>query len=82
MYAHLHKSSALPTKGQISESHFFSDLSVGRVNLEDVRSVFGQYYLWRNQFHRWFGICVARSAPFGEALNVPRILGALLACLE
>jgi len=66
----------------IAESNFFSDLSTGRVNLEDVRGVFGQYYLWRNQFHRWFGICVARSAPFGEALNVPSILGALVACLE
>ncbi len=66
----------------IAESNFFSDLSTGRASPEDVRGVFGQYYLWRNQFHRWFGICVARSAPFGEALNVPRILGALIACLE
>ena len=65
----------------IAESNFFSDLSSGQANLEDVRGVFGQYYLWRNQFHRWFGICVARSAPFGESLNVPRILGELIACL-
>jgi hypothetical protein len=66
----------------IAESNFFSDLSAGRIHPEDVRGVFGQYYLWRNQFHRWFGICVARSAPFGESLNVARILGALVACLE
>ena len=66
----------------IDESNFFADLSTGQASLEDVRGVFGQYYLWRNQFHRWFGICVARSAPFGEALNVPRILGELIACRE
>jgi hypothetical protein len=66
----------------IAESSFFSDLSAGRANPEDVRDVFCQYYLWRNQFHRWFGICVARSAPFGKAMNVPRILGALVTCLE
>jgi len=65
----------------IAESNFFSDLSNGRVHPEDVRDVFGQYYLWRNRFHRWFGICVVRSAPFGESLNVPRILGALVECL-
>ena len=65
----------------IAESNFFSDLSSGRVTPEDVRGVFGQYYLWRNQFHRWFGICVARIAPFGESLNVPRILGELIECL-
>ena len=65
----------------IAESNFFSDLSSGRVTPEDVRGVFGQYYLWRNQFHRWFGICVARSAPFGASLNVSRILGELIECL-
>ena len=61
----------------ITESSFFSDLSTGQVSPEGIRDVFGQYYLWRNQFHRWFGVCVARSAPFGNALDVPRILGAL-----
>jgi hypothetical protein len=66
----------------IAESSFFSDLSTGRANPEDVRGVFCQYYLWRNQFHRWFGTCVARSAPFGQAPNAPRILGALVTCLE
>jgi len=34
----------------------------------------GQYYLWRKGFHRWFGICVAKSAPVDEALTVPRVL--------
>ncbi len=34
----------------------------GRSIQQHVRDVFGQYYLWRNQFHRWFGLCVAKSA--------------------
>jgi pyrroloquinoline quinone (PQQ) biosynthesis protein C len=66
----------------LAESDFFSDLSAGRALPEHVRDVFGQYYLWRNRFHRWFGICVVKSAPFGEALNVSRVLRELIACLE
>src|SRR6266702_8550828 len=66
----------------LAESDFFSDLSAGRARPEHVRNVFGQYYLWRNRFHRWFGVCVAKSAPFDEALNVPRVLGELLTCLR
>src|SRR6266446_738034 len=63
----------------LAESDFFSDLSAGRARPEHVRDVFGQYYLWRNRFHRWFGICVVKSAPFGEALNVPSVLCELIA---
>jgi hypothetical protein len=66
----------------LAESDFFSDLSTGRASFEHIRDVFGQYYLWRNRFHRWFGICVAKSAPFGDALNVPRVLSELITCLE
>jgi pyrroloquinoline quinone (PQQ) biosynthesis protein C len=69
-------------RDRLAESDFFSDLSAGRVPPEQVRDVFGQYYLWRNRFHRWFGICVAKIAPFGDALNVPRMLGELITCLE
>lgn len=69
-------------RARLAESDFFSDLSAGRVPPEHVRDVFGQYYLWRNRFHRWFGICVAKIAPFGDALNVPRMLGELITCLE
>jgi hypothetical protein len=69
-------------KDLLAESDFFSDLSAGRAHPEHIRDVFGQYYLWRNRFHRWFGIRVVKSAPFGEALNVPRVLGELIACLE
>jgi hypothetical protein len=68
-------------RDRLAESDFFADLSAGRIHPENVRDVFGQYYLWRNRFHRWFGVCVARTAPFGDALNVPRILGELIACL-
>jgi Iron-containing redox enzyme len=66
----------------LAESIFFSDLSAGQAHLDHVRDVFGQFYLWRNRFHRWFGICVVKSAPFDEALNVPRVLSELIACLE
>jgi hypothetical protein len=69
-------------RDRLAESDFFTELSAGRVSLEHVRDVFGQYYLWRNRFHRWFGLCVAKSAPFGDALNVPRVLGELITCLE
>ena len=41
-----------------AESAFFSALSAGEARPGHVRDVFGQYYLWRNRFHRWFGICV------------------------
>jgi hypothetical protein len=69
-------------RDRLTESVFFSDLSVGQVPIEQLRDVFGQYYLWRNRFHRWFGICVAKTAPFGGALNVPRVLSELITCLE
>jgi hypothetical protein len=66
----------------LAESTFFSALSAGEVHPEHARAVFGQYYLWHNRFHRWFGICVAKSAPFDEALNAPVILSELIACLR
>jgi pyrroloquinoline quinone (PQQ) biosynthesis protein C len=69
-------------RDRLAESDFFSDLSAGQIHPDDVRDIFGQYYLWRNRFHRWFGICVAKSAAFGDALNVPRVLGELITCLE
>jgi hypothetical protein len=69
-------------RDRLAESDFFADLSAGQVRPEHVRDVFGQYYLWRNRFHRWFGLCVAKSAAFGDALDVPRVLGELITCLE
>jgi hypothetical protein len=66
----------------LAESTFFSGLAAGEVPPAHVRDVFGQYYLWRNRFHRWFGVCVAKSAPVDEARNIPRVLGELLTCLR
>jgi hypothetical protein len=66
----------------LAESAFFSALSAGDAHPGHVRDVFGQYYLWRNRCHRWFGLCVAKSAPFDEAMDVPRVLGELIACLR
>ena len=65
-----------------AESAFFSALSAGEARPGHVRDVFGQYYLWRSRFHRWFGICVAKSAPVGEARCAPRVLTELIACLR
>src|ERR1700730_15240546 len=66
----------------LAESTFFSGLAAGEVHPAHVRDVLGQYYLWRNRFHRWFGGCVAKSAPFDGARNIPRVLGELLTCLR
>ena len=68
-------------RDRLAESNFFSDLAAGRIHPVQVRDVFGQYYLWRNRFHRWFGICVAKSAAFGNVPNVPRVVGELISCL-
>lgn len=67
---------------QLEQSLFFSDLAAGRARPEHVREVFGQFYLWRNRFHRWFGVCVAKVAAFGEELNASRVLGELISCLD
>jgi hypothetical protein len=69
-------------RDRLAESDFFSGLSAGEVPPGHVRDVFGQYYLWRTRFHRWLGVCVAKSAALGEALSVQRMLGELTACLS
>jgi hypothetical protein len=66
----------------LTESTFFCGLAAGEVHPGHVRDVFGQYFLWKNRFHRWFGLCVAKSEPFDEARNGPRVLGELLTCLR
>jgi hypothetical protein len=68
-------------RDRLTESDFFSGLSAGEVPPEQVRDVFGQYYLWRRRFHRWLGVCVAKSAALGDAPSVQRALGALVTCL-
>ena len=68
-------------RDRLAESDFFAGLSAGRIPPRHVREVFGQYYLWRNRFHRWFGVCIAKSASFGDAPNAPHVLGGLVTCL-
>ena len=68
-------------RDRLAESDFFSGLSAGEVPPGHVRDVFGQYYLWRTGFHRWLGVCVAKSAALGDALSVRRALGELADCL-
>jgi hypothetical protein len=68
-------------RDRLAESDFFSGLSAGEVPPEHVRDVFGQYYLWRNRFHRWLGVCVAKSAALDDARSAQRVLGELVSCL-
>lgn len=69
-------------RDRLAESDFFSRLSAGEVAPGHVRDVFGQYYLWRNRFHRWLGVCVAKSAAQGGASSAQRALGELITCLS
>jgi hypothetical protein len=69
-------------RDRLAESDFFAGLSSGQINPGHVRDVFGQYYLWRSRFYRWFGICLVKSVPSRNALNAPRVLGELITCLE
>ncbi|GAU70347.1 coenzyme PQQ synthesis protein C [Streptomyces sp. NBRC 110611] len=39
--------------------------------------MFGQYYLWRNQFHRWFGVCIVKSPAFGTSFDTSFVLSEL-----
>ena len=55
-------------------SAFWSDFTAGELPLAHVREVFAQYYLWRNSFHRWFGVCIAKSAPFGSDRDTEYIM--------
>ena len=68
-------------RDRLAESDFFASLATGKALPAHVRDVFCQYCVWRNRFHRWLGVCVAKSAAFGDALNAPRGLSALSACL-
>jgi hypothetical protein len=66
----------------LDDSAFFSDLRTGKAPIEVVRDVFGQYYLWRNQFHRWLGVCVVKSPAFGTEFDASRVLSGLTAHIE
>jgi hypothetical protein len=65
-------------RDRLTESDFFSGLAAGEVPPGPVRDVFGQYYRWRRRFHRWLGVCVAKSAALDDAPSGQRALGALV----
>ena len=69
-------------RDRLAESDFFSGLAAGEVPPGQVRDVFGQYYVWRNRFHRWLGVCVAKSAALGDTRTVQRALAELITCLS
>jgi heme oxygenase-like protein len=62
----------------LSGSRFFTGLARGSHSLEHVRDVFSQYYWWRNRFHRWFGVCIARSEGFGTRAPIEFVLSELI----
>lgn len=66
----------------LAESTFFSGLKQGSHSIEHVRAVFSQYYLWRNRFHWWFGVCIAKSPAFGTAAPTEHILSELIEHIE
>lgn len=66
----------------LQASAFFGGLRTGRYDLEQVRDVFGQYYLWRNRFHQWFGVCIVRSPAFGIGVDTSYILSELAHHIE
>jgi pyrroloquinoline quinone (PQQ) biosynthesis protein C len=66
----------------LDKSSFFSALRSGRAPIDVVRAVFGQYYLWRNQFHRWFGVCVVKSPAFGTEFDTAFVLSELTEHIE
>lgn len=54
------------SRGRLSESPFFNDLQEGRIQWDDLKEIFGQFYFWRNALHRWFGLCIAKSPDYGK----------------
>ncbi len=66
----------------LAESKFFSGLRQGTHSIDHVRAVFSQYYLWRNRFHWWFGVCIAKSPAFGTKAPTEYILSELVEHIE
>jgi hypothetical protein len=67
---------------KLAASSFFSDFRAGKPSLNELQNIFAQYYLWRNQFHRWFGICIAKSPPFGTDFDTSFVLSELIEHIE
>jgi len=66
----------------LDRSRFFSALKAGDHSVEHVRAVFSQYYWWRNRFHRWFGVCIAKAPGFGTDAATEYILSELIEHIE
>ncbi|AXE87409.1 iron-containing redox enzyme family protein [Streptomyces sp. Go-475] len=67
---------------ELENSTFWRAFTRGELPLEHVRDVFLQYYLWRNTFHRWFGVCIAKSPAFGSGRQTEYILQELSEHIE
>ncbi|MCZ7430961.1 iron-containing redox enzyme family protein [Streptomyces sp. WMMC1477] len=67
---------------ELENSAFWSAFTAGELPLEHVSKVFQQYYLWRNTFHRWFGVCIAKSPAFGSSYDTDYILRELSEHIE
>lgn len=63
-------------------SRFFSGLRAGGHDVGHLRAVFSQYYWWRNRFHRWFGVCIARASGFGTEAPTEFVLSELIEHIE
>ena len=66
----------------LDRSRFFSGLKAGDHSLGHLQAVFGQYYWWRNRFHRWFGVCIAKAPGFGTEAATEFILSELIEHIE
>lgn len=66
----------------LENSHFFTGLRNKTHSVDHLRQVFGQYYLWRNAFHRWFGVCIAKAPSFGTAFDTDYVLSELIEHIE
>ncbi|GGU72882.1 hypothetical protein GCM10010211_43410 [Streptomyces albospinus] len=66
----------------LRRSSFFSAFRSGEADIDVVRDVFSQYYLWRNQFHRWFGLCIVKSPAFGTTFDISFVLSELIEHIE
>jgi pyrroloquinoline quinone (PQQ) biosynthesis protein C len=67
---------------RLSDSPFWTAFTAGALPLAELRSVFSQYYLWRNGFHRWFGVCIVKSPAFGTPAPTDFILRELAEHIE
>ncbi len=47
---------------EIIQNPFFVDISSGKMSLDAVQWAMGQYYHFRNNFQRWFGIAIYNAS--------------------